>query len=186
MNPFWLVLFAVANTLSTPQPFQVQFMRSQVGREVVVCIDGQKVERTFAGKMSFRDESHSWQSVCADVRSPVSEGQVYAVRAVGTQKYGGNVAKAGNIVARFFAGAQTPDQCAGLQLAVWKALEDGTPQADFTSGRLRAQAGSAVIAYAQQYYQAIDTPGNATFLQAQQEPPSTNVPNLPQSQMSTT
>ncbi len=91
---------------------------------------------------------------------------IYAVQNLSSNRYGGNVALAGNIIARYFYVAQTDDQCAGLQLAVWKALEDGTEQADFLSGRFQAKASPAVLAYASLYYKAIGTSGNAIYLQA--------------------
>jgi len=186
LNPIWFVVFAISSWVSTPQPFQVQFARSEVGRDVVVCIDGQKVERTFAGKLTFRDQNHTWQSVCADVRSPIRHGEIFTVRAFRASKVGGNIALAGNIVAKFFKSAQTPDQCAGLQIAVWKAIEDGTEQADFGSGRFQVRATQSVLAYAQQYYQGIGEPGEAIYIQS--SPGQSGLPNEPlkQSQLSTT
>lgn len=164
MNPVWLMYLVLSTWVSTPRPFQIQFAHSAVGQNVVVCIDGETVEQTFAGKMTFRDERHSWQSVCADVRSPVAQGQVFTVTAFNSKKVGGNVEKAGNIVAKYFKSAQTPDQCAGLQIAVWKALEDGEEQPDFSSGRLQVRASQSVLNYAYQYYQAISTPGQAAYI----------------------
>ena len=161
----WLYFaFAVASVAS-PKPFSVQFMQSISGRNVTVCIDGRFVETSFAGKLGFRDANHQWMSVCADVRAPVRPGQYFGVRALSSSNFGGRVAKAGNIVARFFYEAQTPDQCAGLQVAVWKALEDGADEADFSSGHFQVRASYAVISWAQHYYQALNTPGDAVYLQ---------------------
>jgi hypothetical protein len=161
----WQYLAFVAVMVTSPKPFPVQFLQSFSGREVKICLDGRFVETTFAGKMGFRDASHQWTSVCADVRGPVHPGQYFGVRAIRSQDFGGKVAKAGNIVARFFFEAQTPDQCAGLQVAAWKAPEDGSDQLDFSSGRLQVSAGYAVLNWAQYYYQALNTPGDAVYLQ---------------------
>lgn len=161
----WLSTALFAAAAVSPQPFPVQFLQSTTGRTVTICLDGQFVETTFAGKMSFRDANHQWASVCADVRGPVHQGQFFGVRAVKTTLFGGRVALAGNIVAKYFNDAQTPDQCAGLQLAVWKSLEDGWEEADFTSGRLQARASYGVMAWAQYYYKAVSTPGQAMYLQ---------------------
>src|SRR5476651_864192 len=117
----WISVAIAAAAMATPQPFAVRFDGSVKGRNVTVCLDGQFVETTFAGKMAFQDGVHRWTSVCADVRGPVRQGQVFGVRMLSTSGFGGKVAKAGNIVASCFADAQTADQCAGLQLAVWKA-----------------------------------------------------------------
>lgn len=184
MNPIWLAYFVVSTWATTPRPFQVQFAHSNTGQNVTVCIDGQFVEQTFAGKMTFRDERRTWQSVCADVRSPVSQGQVFTVVALSSKKVGGNIAMAGNIVAKFFKSAQSADQCAGLQLAVWKAIEDGSEYPDFSSGRFQARASQSVLNYAVQYYQAINSPGEATYIKAGPGP-GTKPEVTAQSQLST-
>ena|ERR1022692_511835 len=160
----WLS-FMLASATLVPKPFSVQFAQSVSGRNVTICLDGQFVETAFAGKLGFRDATHEWTSVCADVRGPVRAGQVYAVRLLGTSSFGGRVARAGNIVARYFYEAQSPDQCAGLQIAVWKALEDSADRADFSSGHLQVRSTFSVMSWAQQYYQAINTPGDAVYLQ---------------------
>jgi len=152
VTQIWLILVAAAHIAAAWQPFDAQFVRSGMGREVTICLDGQKVERTFAGKMGFRDVSGTWWSVCADVRSPVSHGHISTMQPANSLKLGGNIAKAGSIVARCFKDAQTADQCAGLQVAVWKAIEDGPDVPDFNSGRFQVRASSAIIGYAQQYY----------------------------------
>lgn len=161
----WIYLSA-ALLSSAPKPFAVQFAESVAGREVTVCIDGSTVETTFAGKLGFRDANHSWVSVCADVRSPVRQGQYFAMTAMKSTDVGGRITLAGNIVARYFNEATSADQCAGLQLAVWKAVEDGTDEPNFLSGHFQAKASYAVLAYAQQYYSALHTPGTAVFLLA--------------------
>jgi hypothetical protein len=139
-----------------------------MGQNVQILHDGQVIDQTFAGKLTFKDGAHRWQSVCAAVHSPVRQGQVFTVIALKSSKAGGNIAKAGNIVAMFFKSAQTPDQCAGLQIAVWKAIEDGTDQADFTTGNFQVQASPRVMAWAAQYYTAIATAGEAAYIQTAQ------------------
>ena len=84
----------------------------------------------------------------------------------GTSSQNASVVKAGNIVAANFKDAQSADQCAGLQLAVWEAIEDGGDQPDFLGGHFQAGANPSVMAYAQQYYQAAGQKGNALFLRA--------------------
>jgi hypothetical protein len=158
-----LILFAHAMT--APQPALIRFQQTDIGRMVTICLDGQKVETTFAGKMHFQDENSGWDSVCADVRSPVTAGQFFQVHPLSSAKYGGYVAKAGNIVAKYFNSAHTPDQCAGLQIAVWKTLEDGPDYPSFLSGKFQVHAGAAAMMFAAQYYQAADEDGNALYLQ---------------------
>jgi hypothetical protein len=167
VNLAWIAFPFVASTLPAPQVLPLQFGKAVTGMTVKISLDGSKIETTFAGKLGFRDATHSWQSVCADVRSPVSPGQFFNVNMLDSQKVGGNVAKAGNIVARWFGSAVTPVQCAALQIAVWKALEDGSDSPDFLSGRFQVQASPAVITYAEEYYSAINEPGTALYLQVQ-------------------
>jgi hypothetical protein len=147
----WGFLAFATNALITPPSFPIQFAHGLAGREVMICIDG-KVEKTFAGKMGFRDQAHAWSSVCADVRSPVGAGETFTVQALSTATVGGNYAMAGNIVAKYFNRAQAPDECAGLQLAVWKVIEDGYESPNFLSGHFQAQASPAVMIFAREFY----------------------------------
>jgi hypothetical protein len=168
MNQVMLAAALVAGALPQSQPFKVQFVRGAVGQAVQVSIDGGHVKTTFAGKLGFRDGTRSWTSVCAAVRSPISNGQYFAVRALPSSKVGGTVALAGNIVAKHFDSATTADQCAGLQLAVWEAIEDGGDHADFSRGHFQARATRNAMAYAVKYYEAIAEKGEAAFLQTGQ------------------
>lgn len=146
------------------QSVPVQFGKSYLGRNVTVLLDGRQLKSTFAGKLAFRDDKGSWLSVCADVRRPIIQRQTTRVMPRESSRVGGHVTLAGNIVARYFKSAQTADQCAGLQLAVWEALEDGGVVANFGSGKFQASANAASLNWAAQYYQAIETPGNALYL----------------------
>jgi hypothetical protein len=166
MLQIWLALAMFFHQNAPAQPVAVQFARSMTGRNVQVCIDGWEVKTTFAGKLGFRDKTSSWQSVCGAVRSPVAQGQTYAVLPQKSSKVGGNIALAGRIVAKYFKLAQSPDQCAALQLAVWEAVEDGGPHANFGGGRFMAKASGAVLGLAQEMYQAIEEQGDALYLQA--------------------
>lgn len=93
-------------------------------------------------------------------------GQVFWVQPGRTSRIGGNVAKAGNIVAKYLKAAKTNDECAALQLAVWEALEDGGVQPDFANGRFAVRASDAVLDLAVEAYQAIGEPGDSLWLQA--------------------
>src|SRR5205823_685773 len=117
-------------------------------------------------KLGFREASRSWTSVCADVRTHIAGGQFAHVLIRDSAKMGGNIAKAGNIVARYFNEAFTPDQCAGLQLAVWEAIEDGGKAPDFNAGHFAARAAPAVLAYAEAYYDAAQIPAPAAAIDA--------------------
>jgi hypothetical protein len=165
MSPVFGTLAFLIHVASIPQPTLVRFQVSEIGRPVTLVIDGQ-TEHTFAGKLGFQDRDSSWQSVCADVRSPIRKGQFFTVLPVQSATVGGNIAKAGNIVAKYFRFAQTPEQCAGLQIAVWKTIEDGPDSPNFLGGHLRVRADAITMTYALQYYQGADEDGNALFLQS--------------------
>jgi hypothetical protein len=166
MNVLGPALALFGASLAPSQPFTVRFAQVTSGREVTLSIDGGPAETEFAGKLGFQDATHSWQSVCADVRSPIVKGQFFQLTAVSAAKTGGNIAYAGNIVAHFFSSARNADQCAGLQLAVWKTIEDGPNWSDFSTGHLRVKASPTIMIFAQQYYQAAGQGGDAVYLQA--------------------
>ena len=108
MTHLTLAIGIAANTLfAPPQPIQVQFAKSLVGRQVTVCIDGRQTKATFAGKLGFRGQNRSWQSLCADVRTPMVDGLVFRVLPGSSAKFGGRVQLAGNIVAKYFHQAKT-------------------------------------------------------------------------------
>jgi hypothetical protein len=153
MRKIFIALLVLSSALSFGETMTVQFAKSLIGRTVLLSIDGH-VERTFAGKLGFYDATSSWTSVCANVRGPIVSGQYFDVELMDSSKVGGNITKAGNIVGKYFNEAKTPDQCAGLQLAVWEAIEDGGDEPDFQNGHFQAQASPSVIGYAQKYYKA--------------------------------
>ncbi len=162
---FGVAIGLAARMAAQWQPFPIQFAASVTGETVTVCIDGSKVETTFAGKLGFRDQGNVRNlSVCANVRGPIAVGQSFWVKPLQTHRLGGNYSLAGNIVAKYFAKAQTPAQCAGLQIAVWEAIEDGGPYPNFGEGRFMVNASPAAMAWAGQYYQAVGEEGNAILL----------------------
>jgi hypothetical protein len=168
-----IAVAALAGSLAAwHAPYNVQFVGEGVGEQVALSIDGGPVEKVFAGKLTFRDNNTMWQSVCADVRSPISAGQVFGVQLKKSSAVK-EVSMAGRIVAMFFNNAKTPDQCAGLQLAVWKAIEDGDSQLDFGYGHVQVQANPAALNYAVYYFRSAQSTiggagiqGEATYFQA--------------------
>lgn len=146
---------------------EIQFARPVSGQNVTVMIDGRQTRTTFAGKLGFRDQNRTWLSLCADVRSPIASGQFFTVRPRLTSQIGGRATLAGNIVAKYFRSAKTADQCAGLQLAVWEAMEDGGEHANFGAGRFRAKASMSALDYGQEFYEAIYEAREAAFLESQ-------------------
>lgn len=165
MNHLLLGLSMLAD-LTSPKVITVQYATALAGRTVYVSIDGGRPKAEFAGKLGFRDRNNSWPSVCADVRSPVSPRQFFPVQVLRSSKVGGRVAMAGNIVAKYFKSAQTPEQCAALQIAVWEALEDGNREPEFMRGRFQVDAGTDILGWAFKYYKGSEEEGDAAFLPA--------------------
>ena len=178
------IAFAVVTGLSYPsQPVQFQFLGHASGSVVRICLDRKKVKQTFAGKLALRTQGRTVTSVCGDVRTPLRTKQVFWARIQPTTRFGHRERLAGSIVATHFHLAKSDQQCAGLQLAVWEALEDGGTSPDFRSGRFQAEAADDVMLYAAQYYQVqratkiatvIESPGKVAQSQLL---PSQPVPN---------
>jgi hypothetical protein len=150
----WILFAVAASAVPQPEAIQVQFAKQVGGKPVTVMLDGRHVKSTFAGVLGFRDRSSSWRSVCADVRSPIRQGQSFAVRPYSAGKMKPGVAKASRIVSRFLYAVESAEQCAALQLAVWEAIEDGGNQANFGAGRFQARASARVLSLAAELYQA--------------------------------
>jgi len=161
----FLMGLALLASLAAPKVITVQYAAPLAGQTVLVSIDGRRPKPEFAGKLGFRDKNSSWTSVCADVRSPVTASQFFPVRILSSAETGGRIAMAGNIVAKYFKSAKTPNQCAALQIAVWEALEDGGTEPDFMRGRFQVQADTDILGYSFKYYQAANEEGDATYLQ---------------------
>ncbi len=162
------ILIGLSFTFSSNEhvpSFTVQFNHGEIGQNVTVCIDNDLVETSFAGKLRFFDGKRSWMSLCADVRSPIRNGQTFSITLRRTDSLGLGYKMAGSIVYHCFEAARTEAQCAGLQLAVWEAIEDGGDQPDFTSGHFRVRADATVLAYATAYYGAAFSGGSAFLLQ---------------------
>lgn len=151
--------------IAPPQPVPVQFVTQTAGRNVTICLDGRDVRATFAGTLGFRDRRTTWLSVCAGVRQPVRTGQSFWVLPTRTSRVGGNVRLAGNIAAKYLGAAKSNDECAALQLAIWEAIEDGGRHADFANGHFAARASDAVLSLAEEVYEAVETPGEALWLE---------------------
>jgi hypothetical protein len=169
MMHFWIPLVFSLGQVSpqraaSSEPVLVRYATATVGRQVTVVLDGKVKKPTFAGRLGFQDVDSSWTSFCADVRSPMNRGRMFNVQPISSKTRGGNIAKAGNIVAKYFKAARTYDECAGLQLAIWEAVEDGNAQPDFNAGRFGAIASPLVLKLATQFYEGINQDGNAMYL----------------------
>ncbi len=160
-----LLAAAMIGQTTKPEPFKIQYGKAVAGRNVQLSINGGRVHTGFAGKLAFRDQNRSWSSYCAQVSSPIVSGQYFMVILLSSKKKGGNIAKAGNIVAKFFSKAQTADQCAGLQLAIWEAIEDGGTKPNFLGGKFQAQGSREVMAFAEEFYGAVSEDGDAIYLE---------------------
>jgi hypothetical protein len=147
-------------TPTTALPFATQFGEMPIqyvgpvsGEMITIQIDG-RTEQSWAGKLQFQDENgRQWSSYCADLRSPIMEGQGYGVNIIAATKGGGNVPLAGKIVSLGFNKARTAAQCAGLQIAVWEALEYGR-HAIGNRSNLKVDANPETMNYAHQFYLA--------------------------------
>lgn len=151
-----------AQVAATWRPFTVQFVGHVRGENVQIRLDGRTVKRTFAGKLAIRDRRTTVYSVCGNVRGPVGNGQFFNVKPMKSSS-DSRLALAGSIVTNCFEVARTDAQCAGLQLAVWEAMEDGGRSADFQGGRFQANGSKEALAWAEAFYDE-QKAGEALFL----------------------
>ena len=154
----------VASMAAVDRDLTVQYAAAYQGKVVQVRTD-EGIRRTYAGKMMFHSEGGTWCSVCANIHKHIGGGDIVQMHLHSSKDVGGNIAKAGNIVARFFNEATSPEQCAGLQLAVWEALEDGGNTPDFQNGHFAAQSDAITMAYAMNYYAAVNTAADAVYFE---------------------
>jgi hypothetical protein len=167
MTAGWILLLALRGVNTLPQdPFPVRFLGTDFGRSVTVRLDGRFVESTWAGRLTFADQNRRWWSYCANPRAPITPGMDFPMLARSSWSLGGNRRLAGNIIAHCFGKANSADACAALQLAVWEAIEDGGPTANFSAGRFAVQASGNLQQMAAQFYDSGEIDGNAIFLQA--------------------
>lgn len=164
MTEIWLALTLIAASQAPAKPVMVQNAKTIGGRTVKVCLDGRKVETAFAGMMGFRSQTSTWGSFCADVRSPIRQGQTLGMVPTSSKKLSANYQRAAAIVAVGFDSVRSADQAAGMQVAIWEAIEDNGSQPNFQGGRFQVVASQAVLSYAQQYYAAGRGKKEAVFL----------------------
>jgi len=164
-----LALHGVTGGATLSKEMTIRYASAYLGKVVTVRTDS-GITRTFAGKMVFQNETTSWCSVCANIHRHISEGSTAQWRLHSTKEVGGNIRRAGNIVARYFNEAKSAEQCAGLQLAVWEALEDGGDTPDFLNGHFAASADAMTMAFAAKYYEAVNTAAEAVFFEPAHEP----------------
>ncbi|MCE9557630.1 MAG: PEP-CTERM sorting domain-containing protein [Armatimonadetes bacterium] len=157
----------IAAVSSNASLYDVKFLGTGAGKSVGITINGSN-KTVFAGKLNFKKNPSgpSFQTVCADLGVSISGGAVYGVTSsfsnVGTTA----VKKAGNIVGASFNSANSNDDAAALQLAVWEALYDGASAPSFSSGNFKTSASSSVKTKATAYYAKISQAGNALYLKA--------------------
>lgn len=155
-----------AVAISSATPYDVKFKGTDLGKSVSITFFG-STKNVFAGKLRFQAMPAGAQflTVCADLAHSIYGGQIYKVENKFSAASPLGVQKAGNIVADKFAGANTADKAAALQVAVWEALYDGGSAPSFTSGNFCLNgASSSFKSLAASYYSAISKSGNALYL----------------------
>jgi len=123
-----------------------------------------------AGKLDFQfSNGTNLVTVCADLNRILNGGALqYNVSSTDPNGNTG-IDEAGKIVAKYFTGAVTADEQAGLQLAVWSAIYNGGNSFNANGSHLKiSDANNATLAYAEQYYSAISLHnGSAAYYDGQ-------------------
>lgn len=160
-----LSLVALVTVAASSQAFT--FKSVDLGR--AVTLNGSYCGTVFAGRLNFSDTKYgNVKTYCVDLFTSIRTGQTYPVSVVDSQTQTAALRRAGNIVASGYSQANSADAAAGLQLAVWKTLYDGS-NGDFTSGKIRVSGASkSVLSYASKFYSYANTVGNARMFKAKE------------------
>lgn len=165
------VIFAaiIAAASANASLFDMKFVGTGAGQGVGIVFNGSN-KNVFAGKLNFKKmpSGPTFSSVCADLGNLITNGQTYGVNSKLSTADSAAVKKAGNIVAANFTSANSNENAAALQVAVWEALYDGASAPSFSSGSFKANLSTSVRAKATAYYNSITTPGTALYLKTTQ------------------
>ena len=157
----------IAAVSSSASLYDVKFLGTGAGKSVAITINGSN-KTVFAGKLNFKKNpaGPTFQTVCADLGVSISGGAVYGVTSSFSNVGTASVKKAGNIVGASFNSANSNDDAAALQVAVWEALYDGASAPSFSSGNFKATLSTTVKNKANAYYAKISQAGNALYLKS--------------------
>lgn len=170
-----LAAVVVAALASTARADNFQYTGMNLGNAetATLYMNGNKIVTAYTGKIDFVNvnTSTAFSTVCADINSDLNSGS-HSYNLSSTDPLGSTgVDKAGRIVGQYFALATTADQQAGLQLAVWDALYNGSSSFDLTGSKTNTGfsvtgASSGALTWGASYYAAVNTNfGSATYLQ---------------------
>ncbi len=118
-----------------------------------ITVNGEGPRNVMIGKLNFTTGTSTIETYCADaLRTLNTSFHDYTSLTVDTQA-SGNLALAGRIIAKSYDGANTADQQAGLQLAIWSALYDGGTSFTANGSNFEVDGVSGgVLSYASTYY----------------------------------
>lgn len=159
-----LLAAAIVASLSSAHADSLKYVGMDLGSNAetaTVYMNGNKIGQTDIGKISFHDSTDHTNvaTVCADVTSELN-GSSHHYTPSSTNPLGSTpIDAAGRIVGTYFASAVTADQQAGLQLAVWDTLYNGSSTFNLTnhksgSGFSVVGASAGAMTWAQTYFGA--------------------------------
>ncbi len=166
MNSKSLLLVALVATISSfAQADSLQFTGAELSNigTARIQVNGGAPKNVGAGRLKFSDGANTILTYCFDAESPLNSGvHSYSPSIVDTNSANG-LGYAGRIIGNYFSSAVTNDQQAGLQLAIWSAIYDANTSFTENGANFKVtNVSSAVIAWANTYYQGKDLPLNFT------------------------
>ncbi|MBL8059458.1 MAG: PEP-CTERM sorting domain-containing protein [Chthonomonas sp.] len=165
---FSLVMLGAFCLVAASQAESLKFTGTDLDNPhtVSIRVNGSNAVSVKAGRLVFTDGSRTFATYCADaLRFLNYSWNNYSSSTVDTTGLDG-LAKAGRIVGAHFNDANTANQQAGLQLAVWSALYDNGAAFNANGTNFKVTgANSQSLSLAEMYYQSA----------SQQLPPTTLV-----------
>ncbi len=107
----------------------------------------------FAGEMKFTYNGDSISTLCTSLRNTISTGQSWNTTVRPVVAGDGNLFLAGKIMSANIGSVDTADEWSGMQLAVWKAIYDGSNLAG-SNFIVNSGASATVLSDALGYYNA--------------------------------
>lgn len=157
-----LVAFGLIVTCVAAQASTFKFIGKDIGEYIQVS--GLRTGTVFAGRLNFNDSDlGSLKTYCVDLLKGFGPGSSWKVTTMDSQTLDDRLKMAGNIIANAGGMVKTDAQAAGLQLAVWSVIYNGSSKLDLSSGSFKATASASALGYAEQYFALRTKTGHSIY-----------------------
>lgn len=158
-----LAVFAAASLVGTASAQNLQYtgLARPDALTASVSINGGSFTNLYAGSLKFTDGSETIFTYCADPVAVLNSG--FNSYSAGLVDLGGSssMSLAGKILASNYLNANSADEQAGLQLAIWSALLDGGPAFNANGANFKVNNVNAnALNFASNYFASAVDPGD--------------------------